>query len=688
MQVKESESRWGDVGAQVVTPAPSSVVASLKRPPKPRLPVIELDGVRIHAIDERACIEHILNELAAGRGGFVVTPNVDHLRRCRRDVNFAALVTEASLVVADGMPLVWASRLQATPLPGRVAGSDLITTLSGAAASQGRSIFLLGGVEGTAEAAANILRTKFPELRIAGTFYPAPGFENDENAMRKIVETLQSTKPDIVYVALGSPKQEQVIDQIRRTLPGAWWLGVGVSFSFLCGDVRRAPLWMRKTGLEWFHRMMQEPRRLIKRYLIVGVPYASAMLTRASFRGIPNRLFGKRSAPEIGPEAEASAIFFGPGGSPLAPTGAEDSAESVNEIATRLAAASAPMNTPAVNTTQLNTLPMNTPPPPSESSQTFDAVHSTSSSNVAWRLRGLVLLGGGVRSTTLAASLDRNVLDLPVGKGKTLLTRWLDEAAAVAQLLEMEHLPVRLLLDNNAIAPISAAEYVSGTAGVRYQMERDAAEYRGTGGLLANIAVDYDDDDLILVGNAAQLLLDPLPALVTSLKKTRGTVGLIGHRDGEPSNLMLITCRALRVIPKVGFVDMKEQALPIIAGKHDVRVVQCRRPTGLTIRTLSDYVSALRALHQPVRAIATDPWAESWRSTFSIVENGATVAPSARIHDSVILSGANVESGAVVVRSVVAGTVRHDRKIVDECVGPSPKGPAGGFEVVGAQSRV
>jgi hypothetical protein len=131
---------------------------------------------------------------------------------------------------------------------------------------------------------------------------------------------------------------------------------------------------------------------------------------------------------------------------------------------------------------------------------------------------------------------------------------------------------------------------------------------------------------------------------------------------------MLVTCRALRLIPKTGFVDMKEQALPSIASKYDVRVVQCRRPTGLPIRLLSDYVAALRALHQPVRGASTDPWAEDWKSTFAIVEPGATVAASARIHDSVVLAGGIVETGAVVVRSVVAGTVRKDRTAVDRCV--------------------
>ncbi len=216
-------------------------------------------------------------------------------------------------------------------------------------------------------------------------------------------------------------------------------------------------------------------------------------------------------------------------------------------------------------------------------------------------------------------------------------------------------------------------------------MERDTSEFRGTGGLLANIAVDYDDDDMILVGNAAQVLLDPLPALLASLKKTRGMVGLIGHRDGEPSGLMLITCRALRLIPSVGFVDMKEQALPIIASTYDVRVVQCRRPTGLSIRTLSDYIAALRRFTsrsvrpRPIPGRKTgNRRSPSWR-------RGAVVASSARIHDSVVLSGGVVEAGAAVVRSVVAGVVRRDRNAVDVCVEPSRKR---GFEVGPVSSTV
>src|SRR5688572_21877328 len=131
------------------------------------LPTIRLHGIELNAITEARCVEHILDELDAGNGGVVVTPNLDHLRRCTRDLAFGALVAEASLVVADGMPLVWASRLQRTPLPQRVAGSDLISSLSAAASRRNRSIFLLGGDPGTADKAAEVLKQRSPSLRVA-----------------------------------------------------------------------------------------------------------------------------------------------------------------------------------------------------------------------------------------------------------------------------------------------------------------------------------------------------------------------------------------------------------------------------------------------------------------------------------------------------------------------------------------
>lgn len=293
---------------------------------------------------------------------------------------------------------------------------------------------------------------------------------------------------------------------------------------------------------------------------------------------------------------------------------------------------------------------------------------SLSSPTALRRLRALVLLGGSVRNKSLSNDIARSVLDLPIDARETILSQWLHHAAQVADASGLPKLPVRVLLGRNAPEPgIADGRFAGGFA-----IERDAAEYRGSGGVLSNLATDYEDDDLILVANAAQVLLDPLTELLEALRQGGGDVGLIAHQDGTASGMMLLTCKVLRLIPRSGFVDMKEQALPAIAKHHDVRVVQRRRPTGLPVRSLSDYVLALRQFHtrDDDRPVSLDPLAEDWSPSFSLVEGGAAVDPSARVHDSVVLKGGVVEAGAVVVRSIVcpSGTVRKDRKAVDQVV--------------------
>lgn len=263
-------------------PASSTHTATPPVPPAP--PTITLRGVPLHSLTEDQCVGHILNALDSGHGGWVVTPNVDILRRFVRDPAFAQLCAEADLMTADGMPLIWASCLQGTPLPERVAGSSLIRTLAAGAAQRGRSVYLLGGDPGTAETAAAKLAEMAPGLRVAGTRCPPMGFEKDEAYLSDLLEELRETDPDIVFVALGSPKQERLIHLIRGergALPQTWWLGVGISFSYLSGDVRRAPAWMRRTGLEWFFRLCQEPRRLARRYLVDDIPFALGLLGSA-----------------------------------------------------------------------------------------------------------------------------------------------------------------------------------------------------------------------------------------------------------------------------------------------------------------------------------------------------------------------------------------------------------------------
>ena len=238
------------------------------------LPSIELLGVPVNPVTIEQAADRVVDAAASGKGGWVVTPNLDILRRAVCDPEFRRLYDATTLRIADGMPLVWASRLRGTPVPERAAGSDLIYVLAARAASAGVSMFLLGGNPGAAEKTAEALTRLHPTLQIAGIECPAPGFEQDERTMASIVQSVAASGAGIVLVALGCPKQEKLIAVMRPQLPRTWFLGIGITFSFVAGEVQRAPMWMRRSGLEWIHRLVQEPRRLARRYLVDGLPFA------------------------------------------------------------------------------------------------------------------------------------------------------------------------------------------------------------------------------------------------------------------------------------------------------------------------------------------------------------------------------------------------------------------------------
>jgi len=236
-------------------------------------PRVELLGTQIHAVTEKQCCVIVLNALRQVRGGWVGTPILDHLRRCHYDPEYARTIRRANLLVADGMPLVWASKLQGTPLPERVTGSNLIFSLSEALSRERRKIFLLGGDPGMADLAGDVLARRFPGLNIVGTCCPDLGYEWNPSKIWEISNQLAAANPDVVFVGLGSPKQEYLILDFRTLLPQTWWLGVGISFSFVAGRIKRAPRWMQRCGLEWMHRLTQEPGRLARRYLIDDMPF-------------------------------------------------------------------------------------------------------------------------------------------------------------------------------------------------------------------------------------------------------------------------------------------------------------------------------------------------------------------------------------------------------------------------------
>lgn len=612
----------------------------------PRLPTILLHGVRFHSIGESQCVEHVMQELRAGRGGMLVTPNLDHLNRAQTDSSYARLVAEADIVVADGMPLVWASRLQRTPLPERVAGSDLISSLSKAASDQGRSIFLLGGAPGAAEKAAKVLGERYPNLQVQGCFCPVMGFDTNPEAVTEIIDRLNAARPQIVYVGLGSPKQERLIHELREWLPQSWWLGVGYSFSFLAGDGRRAPMWMRRMGLEWLHRLACEPKRLARRYLVEGLPFATRLLGRAALSGITGSAQQQvRARPSIRPLESGRTVR------PAAPP--DPQLISLVHQSFAEGFMSQWMRSPRGGF-------------PLHSSTMF---HSRQNNN----LKAFVLLGGSLRPTPFRAAINRSILDMPIEKGKRLLRHWQQLAIELARAERLDELPMRVLVDRDSYLPASAPPH----RGCSISIERDAAEFRGTGGVLRDLAERYDDDDFLLVANGAQVLTLPLAEMVDQLYQTEADVSFVAHQDGTPSGLMLVRCGALRMISAKGYVDMKEQALPAIARRFKVTHIDYRRPTGLLLRSYQDYLAAVRWKHHTRliesaasdELLAADHFSRPERLPgFAIVEEGAVVEAGACLHDCVVLRGARVGAGAVVARSVLcAGSVvGPDETAVDE----------------------
>ncbi len=240
----------------------------------PAWPLVHVAGLPFAAITQSQAVEHIVVSALAGHGGWLVTPNVDIVRQCVTSEPIGALVRQADLLVADGMPIVWAARAQGTPLPERVAGSNLVEAISAQAAVYGLKLFLLGGDEGVADQAKRMLESRHPGLKIVGTYCPPVGFEHMPQQWDAMAKLVAESSPDIVYVALGFPKQEKLIQALRPAAPDAWWLGIGISLSFSGGVIARAPSWMQRTGMEWVHRMLQDPKRLAKRYLVHGIPFA------------------------------------------------------------------------------------------------------------------------------------------------------------------------------------------------------------------------------------------------------------------------------------------------------------------------------------------------------------------------------------------------------------------------------
>jgi len=198
----------------------------------------------------------------------VVTPNVDHLVQMDRDEEMKHVFRQAQFCVADGMPIIWFSRIIGNPLPERVTGADLLPEIAAQASINGVPIFLLGGMPGVASLAGEKLQTQFPGLEIVGTYCPPFGFEYDEAECKKIISMINDSGAKILFVGVGAPKQEKWAVSHMDQLNVGPILGVGAAFDFASGMISRSPEFMQKAGVEWLWRLMKEPGRLWKRYLL------------------------------------------------------------------------------------------------------------------------------------------------------------------------------------------------------------------------------------------------------------------------------------------------------------------------------------------------------------------------------------------------------------------------------------
>ncbi len=231
---------------------------------------IQIFGIGIHPVrmsEAVACLQQWIAQ-RDGTCRYVVTPNTDHALLFQRHEGFRRACDDASLVTADGMPVVLASRLFGRALPARVTGADLVPALfSSATAEAPLRTFLLGSAPGVAERAATKIMAKWPHVEIVGTYSPPLGFEHDEQEEQNILSRVNAVKPDLLVVGLGAPKQELFVNKHRKQLKASVAACVGGTIDYLAGDLPRAPLWMRNCGLEWLFRCLTEPRRLPLRYL-------------------------------------------------------------------------------------------------------------------------------------------------------------------------------------------------------------------------------------------------------------------------------------------------------------------------------------------------------------------------------------------------------------------------------------
>ncbi|WP_431237373.1 WecB/TagA/CpsF family glycosyltransferase [Mycolicibacterium aichiense] len=241
---------------------------------------IELMGCQIDNLTMEETLQTIEGFVNSGTHQQHVVVNVDKLVKASRDEDLRRIINECALINVDGMPVVWASRLLGKGLKERVAGVDLFEALMERSAEKAWRIYLLGAREEVVSGVKGLYERKYPGLIVAG--YRNGYWKPDEEAA--VVDQITAARADLLFVAISSPKKEQFLGRYQAQMKVPFAMGVGGTFDVAVGKVKRAPVWMQKSGLEWFYRFLQEPRRMFRRYFIDDMAFVWLFINEVARR--------------------------------------------------------------------------------------------------------------------------------------------------------------------------------------------------------------------------------------------------------------------------------------------------------------------------------------------------------------------------------------------------------------------
>jgi N-acetylglucosaminyldiphosphoundecaprenol N-acetyl-beta-D-mannosaminyltransferase len=237
-------------------------------------------GCQVDNLSMEETLAKIEEFIRSGQPHQHVVINADKLVKASRDPELRRIINECALINVDGMPVVWASRLLGKPLKERVAGVDLFEALMRRAGEKSWRVFLLGAREEVVQAVREIYQRKYPQLPIAGC---RNGYWSSQEEAA-VAEQIRASRADLLFVAISSPKKEQFLGRWQAAMRVPFAMGVGGTFDVAIGRVKRAPLWMQKSGLEWFYRFLQEPRRMFRRYFIDDMAFIWLLIKEAARR--------------------------------------------------------------------------------------------------------------------------------------------------------------------------------------------------------------------------------------------------------------------------------------------------------------------------------------------------------------------------------------------------------------------